>query len=93
MKNEKIINQMVRGLYETEKAVANLLNLQARRADNYPHVGKYLKKLLEDSQKRILRLQRQIQRDKTRRVRALEEDIDLLSAELNKRTAAILYQQ
>lgn len=92
MDTNKVINQTVRSLYDSEKAVAKILNNQVKNAQEYPHVGKYLKQLLQESQTQALRLQEYIQGQNSKAFKTLENDIELLSTELNHRTTAILYQ-
>ena len=46
---------MLNNIYEMEKAMIPLLENQAKDAKNYPHIGKYLKKLLKESQNQAVK--------------------------------------
>lgn len=41
---------MLNNIYEMEKAMIPLLENQVKDAKNYPHIGKYVKKLLKESE-------------------------------------------
>lgn len=57
MEDKNVVKSMLNNIYEMEQAMIPLLENQAKDAKSYPHLGKYIKKLLKESKDQASRAQ------------------------------------